>query len=877
MGEQRTGTIVTIDDDPDMQDLIRVTLERAGHVVHSASSGPEGLALVAREHPELILLDVMMPGMDGYEVCGRLQAAEETAYIPVVFLTALVSDQDRRRALASGAVGHLSKPFDPVTLQDAVKEALERTCRWGEIADESGAWTERIVPDHFETFRGRLAARFDEASAEAAALLTTRPRSLYEAARAAGLTDFEVVTEMSAFLGLPLRQIIDSQAVLMDALPAPFCRANAVVALREAADVVTFVVSNPFRWELLDLLQRRVDEMGMSLALEIAPPKVIRSFYDLSADPEAQRSSLADTLVSVDVATEPGQVAAGDLEAAPVVFIANNIITSALKERASDIHFEPKEDRLEVRFRVDGDMADVLSLRPSTGMMLVSRLKALGSLDIAERRKPQDGSLEAHIGGKRIKLRLATSSGPYGESMVVRILEVTADPVPLESLGFTDEQATLLRGFATRPQGMVLVVGPTGSGKTTTIYSVLSGIDTEHRSLMTVEDPVEYIIPRANHQQVNDKAGVSFENLLKSSVRQDPDVLFLGEIRDQFSARTALDFASTGHLTVSTLHTSNATSAVFRLERLGVDRSIMADAILGIVSQRLVKRVCPECRTITPITAEERAWLEPFTNDVPETVAHASADGCPSCRKGYQGRIGIQEIIQFDAEIASWVRDGAPITEIRQRLVDRGDYLSVASVLDKIRDHVVDPNDAYHKIIVEEQAAPSAQAPQFAPAAPQPAPAAPSSAPSVAGPVIGTSEPPQADAPGVEMIGAAPPRRALVADDDVSVRELVGMALREDGFQVEFAENGRVALEQLASSAFDLIVSDMNMPELDGMGFLRATRQSGVSAPFLMLTGVNDGQVEADALMAGASDYVRKPVRKDVLMMRVRRVLAGSL
>jgi len=865
MAETRTGLIISIDDDPDMQDLVRLTLERAGHEVQTAGSGVEGLHLAHAVKPDLILLDAMMPEMDGYEVCARLQADEETAYIPVVFLTALVSDTDRRRALACGAVSHLSKPFDAPSLLDTVEEALSRTCGWDEIACESAAWTERIVPDDFVAFRQRLSARFEEGSVHCDTVMSAQPRSLYEASRSVGLPDTELALAISDYLDLPYRPMIESASVLMDALPAPFCRANGVLPMQGPGGRLVFVVSNPFRWELLDLLQRRANELGVEFSIAVSAPEAIQVFYDLSDSEDPEQSSSADQLVSMPGEGAGPAVTQSDLEAAPVVFIANNIITSALRDHASDIHLEPKDNRLEIRFRVNGDMTDVLSLRPSTGMMLISRLKALGSLDIAERRKPQDGSLEVQVGGQRIKLRLATSSGPFGESMVIRLLEVTAEPTSLEDLGFTDEQASLLRGFAARPMGMVLIVGPTGSGKTTTIYSTLSGIDTERRSLMTVEDPVEYIIPRANHQQVNDKAGVTFENLLKSSVRQDPDVLFLGEIRDQFSARTALDFASTGHLTVSTLHTSNATSAVFRLERLGVDRSIMADAILGIVAQRLVKRLCPKCRIEAPLSAEERSWFEPFTTDLPHTVAHADPDGCRNCSKGYVGRVGIQEIIQFDAQVAGWVRDGVPITEIRQRLVNRGDYLSVASVLDKIRDLSVDPIDAYHKIIVEEQASPQDLA-----SAPWPEGLSDSDA-TIGVEVAGTPHPVESG-----LIGDARPK-ALVADDDVSVRELVGMALAEGGFRVEYAQDGREALALTSSEDFDLIVSDMNMPLMDGMGFLKATRASGTSSPFLMLTGVDDGQAEADALGAGASDYVRKPVRKDVLMMRVRRVLAGGL
>ncbi len=561
-------------------------------------------------------------------------------------------------------------------------------------------------------------------------------------------------------------------------------------------------------------------------------------------------------------------VSPGDIEAAPVVFIANNVILSAVRDGASDIHLEPKEDHMEIRFRIDGEMHDMLTLKADTAAMLLSRLKALASMDIAERRKPQDGSLETYIGGKRLKLRLATTSGPYGESMVVRLLEVSQKPRDLEELGFTDKQARTLYGFAERPHGMILIVGPTGSGKTTTIYSTLSKVDTERRSLMTVEDPVEYIIPRANHQQVNDKAGVTFENLLKSSVRQDPDVLFLGEIRDQFSARTALDFASTGHLTVSTLHTSNSTTAVFRLERLGVDRGIMADAILGVVAQRLVKRLCPECRAIEPITSEERERLAAFTTDIPATVAHPV--GCGKCRGGYLGRTSVAEILEFDAEVAQWLRDDVSIAEVRQMLADRGDYLIANSVLDKVRAHEVSVEDAWRGVLVEEQARPRLGATSSLGA--RQSADAPSGGDSSDETLLGETEARKHD-PGESLIGADVPRRILVADDDISTRELIGRSLESGGYEVTYAADGMEALELLRQTDVDLLLSDVTMPRMDGMSLVEAMTREGLAVPVILLTGVNDGEIEAKALSGGVADYVSKPVRKDVLLLRVGRVL----
>ena len=875
--------ILSIDDDPDIRALLATMLTAEGLLVHEAASGQEGIEAFDELAPDLVLLDVMMPGMDGFEVCAELQKRAHAEATPVVFLTARGSEQDRQRAFACGAVGHLVKPFDRETLLALVRKHLRTKESWKQIVNEASRWSERIVPDDYVRFRQGLADRFDPGSPDREALLSAGPSAIYAAGDAVGLPAQTIAEEISGALGLAVKPRLDPASVVIDALPVAFCRKNLVVPMLDPGDLRVYVLSNPFNWELLELLEHRAAADGMALSLAVATPETISTLFrygGMEEGGESQAEFRAEQELE-DIAVSPG-----DVEAAPVVFIANNVLLSAVRDGASDIHLEPKEDHMEIRFRIDGEMHDMLTLKAETAAMLLSRLKALAAMDIAERRKPQDGSWETHIGGKRLKLRLATSSGPYGESMVIRILEVSQKPRRLEELGYTDEQAQLLYGFAERPHGMILIVGPTGSGKTTTIYSTLSKVDTERRSLMTVEDPVEYVIPRANHQQVNDKAGVSFENLLKSSVRQDPDVLFLGEIRDQFSARTALDFASTGHLTVSTLHTSNSTTAVFRLERLGVDRGIMADAILGVVAQRLVKRLCPECKTIEPITAEERAHLAGFTRDIPEMVAHPV--GCPKCRGGYKGRTSVAEIFEFDADVGHWLREGVSISEVRQRLADRGDYLVANSVLDKVRAHEVSVEDAWRGVLVEELARPHlSDTPPVSgesSAAPEnPAPVRADTPASLRTDVYSSDDADDATLIGEEetqkrriregLIGGGPSLRVLVADDDVSTRELVGKSLESDGYEVIYAEDGLEALKVLRKGDVDLVLSDVTMPRMDGMHLVASMAQEGFAAPVILLTGVNDGEMEAKALTMGVADYVSKPVRKDVLLLRVGRVL----
>ncbi|TDB37709.1 MAG: response regulator [Actinobacteria bacterium] len=871
-------TILSVDDDPDIRELVTLMLGERGYTVIQAENAYDALDLVRTAAPDLILLDVMMPEVDGYGFCESLQEAELAEATPIIFMTALSDERDKARAFQCGAVDYIVKPIVRDELVRKVEERLAIASGWCHIEEEACSVSEREPADDFAAFRRRLAriAGHDEVALSAIAAM--HPDDIYGSARAIGLTAEEMAVAVADQLALEFIPVLDATSVVAGTLPVAFCRKNLIVPVDRGGSIV-YVLANPFNWDLLDAVMRHADQ-GNGARVAVAPPEAVRALFRYGGldahkqEAEPAKESRPDT----DGFMEESEPTAGDMESRPIVFIANSLILSAVREHASDIHIEPKESSCHIRFRIDGDMRDMMTVKRQTAHMLISRFKAIGGLDIAERRRPQDGMVETTVGGKRLKMRLATTSGPYGESMVIRVLDTSTKPRTLVELGMTEEQSTKLYGYADRAHGMILVVGPTGSGKTTTLYSVLTSIDAERRSLMSVEDPVEYVIARANQQQVNEKAGVTFENLLKSSVRQDPDVLYLGEIRDQFSARTALDFASTGHLTVTTLHTSNATTAIFRLERLGIERGMMADSVLCIVAQRLLKRLCPICRDVAPITAEERAMLAPFTDDIPEQVAHAV--GCPECHEGFKGRIGVQEILDFDRDVAEWIRSGVAVADIRQRLRDRGSYLLLDSAIDKVRSLDFTVHDVYERVLVEEEHAPE-KAPEREELPSEVVPAAPPAArPSFPQPWGGSGD-------GEELIGAsasgddvligvaeAPHRqRVLIADDDPPTRDLLARVLTDADYEVSLAPDGQTALDRIAEQSFDLIMADINMPGVNGLVMLDRMMQAGVTTPIMMLTGVEDGEAEATCLRLGAADYVRKPVRRDVLLLRVRRVL----
>ena len=401
----------------------------------------------------------------------------------------------------------------------------------------------------------------------------------------------------------------------------------------------------------------------------------------------------------------------------------------------------------------------------------------------------------------------------------------------------SDEQSETLIELVHRTQGLIAVVGPTGSGKTTTLYSLLGHVDCSARNLISVEDPVEYRIPHANQQQVNEKAGITFEVLLRSVVRQDPDILFLGEMRDLFSAKSAVDFASTGHVTISTLHTSNATTAVFRLERMGIDRGTVADTVLAVVAQRLVKELCPYCKKKAATSQEEAAMLSPFTDEVPAEVAHPV--GCLKCNNsGYHGREGVFEVLTFDNSIREMVRSGQPIAAIRQALRRRGDVLISHHAVEKVRDLICSPGDVCEKVLVEEL-----------------------------GPETASIPVPNRDSSR---------RHVLIVDDEEDIRRMVAHLLEGAGHRVTAAEDAVGALLELGKGHVDLVISDVNMPGLDGFKLVEMARQKGMDVPLVFLTSRSSAEDEVRGLRLGASDYIKKPVDRNALLLSVGKILADN-
>jgi general secretion pathway protein E len=353
---------------------------------------------------------------------------------------------------------------------------------------------------------------------------------------------------------------------------------------------------------------------------------------------------------------EPSDLLEAD-DDAPIIRLINAILTSAIKENASDIHIEPFENRLVVRFRIDGVMQEVLQSRRAVAPLVVSRIKVMSKLDIAEKRLPQDGRISLRIAGRAVDVRVSTMPSGHGERVVLRLLDKQAGRISLEALGMDSETQTVIDRLIHRPHGIILVTGPTGSGKTTSLYAALERINDNTRNIMTVEDPIEYYFDGIGQTQVNTKVDMTFARGLRAILRQDPDVVMVGEIRDIETAEIAIQASLTGHLVLSTLHTNTAVGAVTRLRDMGVEPFLLSSSLIGVVAQRLVRVLDPNTRVPYTASEYECGLLNADINN-PPTLYHA-ADSQSGDGHGYRGRNGIYEMVAIDEELRRMIHDGA--------------------------------------------------------------------------------------------------------------------------------------------------------------------------------------------------------------------------
>jgi len=399
----------------------------------------------------------------------------------------------------------------------------------------------------------------------------------------------------------------------------------------------------------------------------------INKIYDRRSGAEQVMDEVADEFGGGGLEEEVEDLLEATDEA-PVIRLVNSLLFQAVKDRSSDIHFEPGERSLSVRFRVDGVLREVIAAPRRSQASIVSRLKIMAGLNIAEKRLPQDGRIRIKIAGKDIDIRVSTIPTSHGERVVLRLLERAAVLLDLDSLGFTRDNLVAMERLIARPHGIVLVTGPTGSGKTTTLYACLSKINSPDLNILTVEDPVEYQLPGISQMQVNPKIDLTFASGLRSFLRQDPDVIMVGEIRDVETAEIAIQASLTGHLVLSTIHTNDAAGAFTRLTDMGTEPFLVASTLVAAMAQRLVRQLCTECRaSYQPVAEElEELGLSPDAPEVRSAVFYRPK-GCPACRdSGYSGRTGIYEMLRVDDDVRAQVLQRADAGSIRRTAMGHG-------------------------------------------------------------------------------------------------------------------------------------------------------------------------------------------------------------
>src|ERR1700730_7339037 len=463
-------------------------------------------------------------------------------------------------------------------------------------------------------------------------------------------------------------------------LPADFCRKRLVIPLGVQGKILRLAVVDPMDYSTTQDAEFRSGKRVVSVvASQTVIETLLKQMYP--AEDDFQLNQLTNET------PEEGQVEAveeqewegvdteelgKDTKMPPVVRLVNLVLGGAAKVGASDIHMEPKENFLQVRYRVDGLLRDVIKVTKAQQDPVISRIKIISGMDISDRRRPQDGRSRFRYEGKRIDLRVSTLPTHFGEKVVIRLLDSRRAQVTMEQLGLSAENLRLFQSMLTRPQGMILVTGPTGSGKSSTLYTALNWVKSPTKNIITVEDPIEYQLDGVNQVQINTKAGVTFAAGLRSILRQEPNVILVGEIRDRETAGIALEAAQTGHLLLSTVHTNDAPSTISRLLDLGIEPFLISSAVIGILAQRLVRKPCPSC-TISQQPSSELIEKAGGLSQLPADGHWVVGRGCAECQEtGYAGRLAIHEVLTVTDEVRELISQRAPEHAIRKAARNAG-------------------------------------------------------------------------------------------------------------------------------------------------------------------------------------------------------------
>ena len=695
-------------------------------------------------------------------------------------------------------------------------------------------------------------------------------------------TDAQIIEKLSHRFRLKVADTSKIDLSARDGVPEQLARRYHVLPLRLTDSYLELGTANPF-----DLDAEKA--LAFATAREIrlfllAPSKISEKLDEMYRSDKAIDKLLEGmgdqevTMLKDAPPPEELNISEADASQKPVVRLVDMIISEGILSRASDIHVEPEEGGVSVRYRIDGVLRQVMKIPRQAGLPLISRIKIMSSLDIADRLRPQDGRARVAVNGQPIDLRVSTLPAQLGEKVVIRILDSRGTVKSLDTLGLNPGEAEAIKRLLENHEGILLVTGPTGSGKTTTLYSAINQIKGEGVNIVTVEDPVEYRMQGIVQVQVQEKAGLTFAAALRSILRQDPNVVLVGEIRDKETAQIAVQASLTGHLVLSTLHTNDAANAVTRLVDIGVESYKIAASLRGVVAQRLMRKLCPTCKEVWMEAPPERLrrWI-------PSGTPLYRAGGCPDCAMtGYRGRFSILEILTMTPELERLIAAGEAANKIADA-AQRGGMKSLwdsglahvtrgESTLDELTRVVDIPDEPEPPPAVETRASRGS-----AGVGRTPATGAFTVPPEPAAPVSTVFDLLEEHTPPARRSGAhgQPASKVLLVDDEDSLRKVMRDLLERDGYVVTEARDGVQALDQVDRVGPDIIVLDLNLPGLDGYGVLSHLRSRPATAniPVIVLTAKGDEDNEVRVFELGADDFLTKPFRARALSARLEAVL----
>ena len=718
------------------------------------------------------------------------------------------------------------------------------------------------------------------------------PEIVYNARRAKApefvewLLDEKLCTEAKIYAAVRSRHQVESavpdpqaiERMALTSVPERVCRSRKVIPLSCDHQHVTVAMARPLDMDAISDVEKMT---GRQVNPVFTLYRNVKHLLNLLLAPEMILEDITSKLRSEAASVEVvGDVSSdlGEQISSPVVRLVDTLITKAVSMKASDIHFEHADNESIFRFRIDGMMRNIMKIPLYSSRPVVSRIKIMANLDVAEHRRPQDGRAKLMVDGHEIGLRVSILPTAHGETAVLRLLDKRVATVPFDKLGFRDSVGSRLRRMITPKQGFVLVTGPTGSGKTTTLYSALNLLKSEETNIVTVEDPIEYKLDGINQVQINEKQGLTFAGVMRSVLRQDPNVLLVGEIRDRETADVAFQAAMTGHMVLSTLHTNDTVGSIGRLMDIGIEKNRIASGLTGVVAQRLVRRLCLHCRlqvNAKAIDVGAAQLLEEL--DLP-TTAYTSK-GCTECHlTGYQGRVAVVELLKIEREVKELILAGAPETEVYQTALDVGRlYTLTRDTMTAAHEGRTGLEEAMRLVGGLDHRLTSKKTKPASTHSVPPVSPSPEALEALTRAAI--EEKSMGENPTETTKDEAPKgngRRVLIVDDEPAIRVILKVTLEREGYEVLEAGGGAAALGKVLEERPDLLLTDLDMPGLDGRQLVKAIRGDlgMLDLPIVVLTESASKNAREDLIAAGVNDYLTKPFDPKLVSARVESMFA---